>query len=112
LKNGDFSKTFLIIILLIDIYKDIYNIFHDVKEIYLYILKFNIYTTKDIIGGMKLEPMEAITKARKISSSTVGTIPKGMAELLGIKPGTPLHWKLDPEKGIIELRKLNINQDD
>lgn len=61
---------------------------------------------------MKLVRMRAITKARKISGSTVGTIPKDMCEQLGIEPGTPLQWDLNPEKGIIELKKLDFEQDD
>jgi bifunctional DNA-binding transcriptional regulator/antitoxin component of YhaV-PrlF toxin-antitoxin module len=61
---------------------------------------------KKINGGMKLETLYAKTKARKISDSTVSTLPKPMCDLLGIKPGTPLNVELNPDEGVIKIYKV------
>lgn len=54
---------------------------------------------------MKLEVQYATTSVRKISNSNVTTIPKNMADLLGIKPGTKVNWEFDPSKGYIKVSK-------
>ena len=52
---------------------------------------------------MKLKIIRAKTKARRNAASIASTIPIGMAQLLGIEPGTTLIWELNPETGKIEV---------
>ena len=52
---------------------------------------------------MRLKVIRAKTKVRKSSGSVASTIPIGMAQLLGIEPGTKLVWELNPETSRIEV---------
>ena len=55
------------------------------------------------LRDMKLKITRAKTKARRNASSIASTIPMGMAQLLGIEPGTILIWELNPETGRMEV---------